>query len=145
MSMNSTSKITRRDFLKLAGEGILGVCAMLGLGGLLQYLAHPAVDGAPTEFDLGLATDYPPGSRTPVPEANAILFHTASGFQALSLVCTHLGCSVNLSGEGFACPCHNSHYDLNGNVIQGPATRPLQRLEVKVSSQGRLILSTVSS
>jgi Rieske Fe-S protein len=143
--MNSVSKINRRDFLKLAGEGFLSACAALGLGGLLQYLAHPAADGAPTEFDLGPATDYPPGSRIPIQQANAILFHTGSGFQALSLACTHLGCSVNLSGQGFACPCHNSHYDLNGNVTQGPATKPLQRLEVKVNPQGRLILSTLPS
>lgn len=143
--MNSKTEVTRRDFLKLASEGFLGICAVLGIGGLVEYLAHPAADGVPSEFDLGTASDYPLGTRTPIPQANAILFHTDDGFSALSLVCTHLGCSVNPTPEGFACPCHNSHYNPEGKVIQGPAVKPLQRLEVKVNTQGRLILSTVVS
>ncbi len=139
--MNPKTEVTRRDFLKLASEGFLGLCAVLGLGGLAEYLAHPLPDGAPAEFNLGLASDYPPGSRTPIPQANAVLMHTASGFQALSLACTHLGCTVNPSPEGFACPCHNSHYDPDGSVTQGPAAKPLQRLKVTENPQGELILS----
>lgn len=133
--------MNRRDFLKLAIEGVLGTSALLGTDALLRFLTYPDGPAQPTEYHLGLAVNYPAGSRTPIPEANAILFHTEAGFRALSLICTHLGCTVNPTPEGFACPCHNSHYDVDGNVVQGPATRPLQTLQVKETPDGRLILS----
>ena len=59
----------------------------------------------------------------------------ASGeFQALSAVCTHLGCNVRWRPEDskFACPCHEGFYDANGDVISGPPPRPLRRLETRV-------------
>lgn len=50
-------------------------------------------------------------------------------------VCPHLGCSINqhTSGavvEGFACPCHNGQFDLNGNKTAGnnPAPRGMDKL-----------------
>ncbi len=137
--------MNRRDFLKQAVKGVLGLSALLGAGGLFRFLASPGEDIQQTEFDLGLAASYPVGSRTPIPEASSILFHTESGFRALSLVCTHLGCTVTPTSEGFACPCHNSHYDGNGKVVQGPATKPLQVFPVKLTADGRLILTLPAS
>ncbi len=42
--------------------------------------------------------------------------------------CTHKGCLVKYSAKDnrIKCPCHGSQYDLNGNVLKGPAPRPLQ-------------------
>ena len=41
--------------------------------------------------------------------------------------CTHKGCIVKYSERNnrIECPCHGSQYDLNGNVLKGPAPRPL--------------------
>jgi cytochrome b6-f complex iron-sulfur subunit len=41
--------------------------------------------------------------------------------------CTHKGCLVKFSEKNnrIECPCHGSQYDLNGNVLKGPASRPL--------------------
>ena len=44
---------------------------------------------------------------------------------AISLVCTHLGCTVNRVETGFLCPCHGSQYDSDGLVVGGPAPKTL--------------------
>ena len=53
---------------------------------------------------------------------------------AVSAVCTHLGCIVKWEKENnrFFCPCHAAIFDLNGNVLGGPAPRPLPTYQAKV-------------
>jgi len=46
-------------------------------------------------------------------------------FTALSPICTHLGCSVKKENTFLRCPCHGSTYSLAGNVVRGPAEKPL--------------------
>ncbi|MEJ2657263.1 MAG: ubiquinol-cytochrome c reductase iron-sulfur subunit [Desulfobacterales bacterium] len=50
---------------------------------------------------------------------------------ALNLTCTHLGCTVNATSKGFICPCHGSTFTPRGDVVKGPADRPLKRLTVE--------------
>lgn len=45
----------------------------------------------------------------------------------LSSQCTHQQCPVDWKGEGFSCPCHGSAFDKEGQVLQGPAAKPLDR------------------
>jgi Rieske Fe-S protein len=47
---------------------------------------------------------------------------------ALDLTCTHLGCTVRATEQGFSCPCHGSRFGRRGEVLKGPAPRPLGRL-----------------
>ncbi|MFH8610895.1 FAD-dependent oxidoreductase [Streptomyces sp. NPDC018029] len=57
----------------------------------------------------------------------------ASGaLHAVSATCTHLGClvSFNDAETTWECPCHGSRFATDGSVLQGPATRPLERREL---------------
>lgn len=60
---------------------------------------------------------------------------------ALDLTCTHLGCTVNATAKGFICPCHGSMFTTGGDVVKGPANRPLKRLTVREKGGNLLILS----
>lgn len=60
------------------------------------------------------------------------LLRGESGIYALSLVCTHLGCTVSVMPDGLYCPCHGTRFDQQGNVLQGPATRALPRLPTEM-------------
>ena len=54
--------------------------------------------------------------------------------------CTHLGCAYHWE-EGksqFLCPCHSSLFAINGQVLSGPAPRPLDRYQTKI--QGTKLL-----
>ena len=135
-------KPTRRDFLKLLTRGLLVGSGLLGLGALARYLGYQVESPTQTEFDLGVAENYPTGSRTLLAEVPAVLVHAASGFSALSLTCTHLGCTLEETGDGFACPCHGSRFSAEGDVRQGPAARQLNSLKVAVNQDGHVILYT---
>lgn len=51
--------------------------------------------------------------------------------EALSLTCTHQGCTVQHQADGkFLCPCHGALYDADGRVIAGPAQRDLPRFQI---------------
>jgi len=134
--------LSRRDFFKLITTALLVISGALGIGALLRFLNYQTEPSVKTKFDIGLASNYPVGSRSLVPDVPAVLIHTQGGFKALSLVCTHLGCTVEQMDGGFACPCHGSRYDVNGNVLRGPAQKPLRSLRVEITSDQHVILHT---
>ncbi|GAB4504886.1 MAG: hypothetical protein Fur0043_18810 [Anaerolineales bacterium] len=130
---------SRRDFLKLTANALFGLAGLLGLSGLVRFLGYQSDPAPPTEFDLGTAADFPPGSspifRTDIP---AVIYNTEGIFTAYSLTCTHLGCMVETDGQGFTCPCHGSRFGADGAVLQGPARLPLRPLRVEVTADGIL-------
>jgi isorenieratene synthase len=65
-----------------------------------------------------------------VADGQAFLRRTPSGLEALDARCTHMGCPVQLTGDGFVCPCHAGRYDTDGKNVSGPPPRPLDVLRV---------------
>lgn len=132
---------TRRDFLKTAWKG-LGIIAGLEFAGLtLHFLSDKNIDNKNNAlFDAGLIEEIPKNSVTPFRRGHFYLIHFKDGgLLAMSIKCTHLGCSIlwDEKENEFFCPCHSSKFELNGNVIKPPAPRPLDIYKVSIEN-GRI-------
>ena len=86
-------------------------------------------EGAVLSFDLGTITGF--------------LRRTSGRVQAVSGICTHQGCRLNLTAprDKLACPCHGATFALTGEPLTHPhSDKPLSalpRLAVRVQ-QGRI-------
>ncbi|MBI5376199.1 MAG: Rieske (2Fe-2S) protein [Candidatus Schekmanbacteria bacterium] len=121
---------------------------MIGFGVTSWALLTVYVTGAylwPSKKSIGTNTedsvsiplsDVPEGSSRKIRyKANpAIVVRTKEGVFALSAVCPHLGCLVNWhDGEKLIeCPCHAAKFDLRGNVLGGPAPKPLETFKAEI-------------
>ena len=54
-----------------------------------------------------------------------------SKYVVVQRICPHLGCTVNATADGFACPCHGSRFKSDGEVVRGPAPRGMRELAVE--------------
>lgn len=78
-----------------------------------------------------------------MPERGALVFRNErvalvreeGNTYAISLICTHLGCTVNVLPQGITCPCHGSEFTSTGTVVKGPATEPLPHLRVEQNNK----------
>jgi nitrite reductase/ring-hydroxylating ferredoxin subunit len=85
---------------------------------------------------LAATSEIPVGSGMIFPGSQVVVTQpTAGEFKAFSAVCTHMGCIVNQISDGtIDCPCHGSQYSITtGDVVTGPAPRPLPAKQIKVS------------
>ena len=142
---------TRREFLSdvtvVTGMGLLSVC---GVGCNTTWTNHRVVLNIQSmagllELDTGL---YPAikdcGSYLPIEDRaqglRVLLIHTLDGeLMAFNMSCTHRGADIELNRDktGFVCNLHKSHFDMGGEVVSGPARRPLKRYFVE--EQGTMI------
>ena len=113
---NKRTGITRRTFLKALG----GICAGVFL---LKFLKAPA--GSEKVLIEIKLEKIPESGAIMYPEHNIALIRQGSDVRALSLSCTHLGCTVLVKGDSFLCPCHGSSFHFDGSLIKGPAERNL--------------------
>ena len=144
MSRLDPPRVSRRSVLSLAAIGSFIAALGTAIGGILR-LPNPAVlPGPARRYKLGMPEEFPVGSETAFTEQNLVLFHDTEGFHAISVTCTHLGCTVARSKDGFACPCHGSRYNEEGSVVAGPAPTGLPWLEISLSPDGQLEVNAES-
>lgn len=133
-------KISRRDFLELSAAWACAAAWALTVIGLLKFPKPALLPDISNKFKIGKPEDFPVGSTKILADKNTIIFRDEEGLSAVSLVCTHLGCIISKTSEGFSCPCHGSKYDKNGNVVKGPAPRALDWFEISQLPSGKLVV-----
>jgi len=134
--------IERRDFLGLAGLWAAGLAIFGSLLGLLRLPVPRVMPEASGKIRVGKPAEYPTGMVKTLKEHNVRVISTDAGIGAISLICTHLGCVVKEKENGFSCPCHGSVFGDAGEVVSGPAPRPLPWLTVSLSPDGSVIIDT---
>ena len=137
-------RVNRRRFCQLAGTSACAVAA--GGAGVLamDFLRPRALFEPPTRFTAGAVNGFAPGSVFTAEAHGVFVMRFQDGFRALSAVCTHLGCITRYRPDEriIACPCHGSRFGLDGEVLAGPAPRPLPWFEMDVTSRGDVRIDT---
>jgi cytochrome b6-f complex iron-sulfur subunit len=122
---------SRRRFLAT----IAFICASAGL--LWRYLT-PRSAGKRRVLASAAAADVPLNGALVFYHERLALLRDDAGYYALSLVCTHLGCTVVVTESDLSCPCHGSRFDRQGQVITGPADKPLVKMKVEKLGEERV-------
>lgn len=80
------------------------------------------------------SSDVPVGSGVVLTDQQVVVTQPSNGeFNAFSAVCTHQGCLVGDVTDTINCHCHGSAFSIDdGTPVAGPASTPLDRLQVKV-------------
>ena len=145
MTEKHETKVTRRDFLKTA-LSVGGALAALEMGGIaLAYMQPRLAEGEfGGQMQVGAVDDFPLGSVTHIPAGRFYLSRLEDGgFLAIYQRCTHLGCTVpwDPAAGMFVCPCHNSQFESDGDVLNPPAPRPLDVFPVMIED-GQVMVDT---
>jgi Rieske Fe-S protein len=136
-------EVTRREFARylVLGTGALAA----GNFGLAVWTQLRSINrGQPRA--IVAAADVPIGGtylfRYPGDDDPAVLLKVSeSSVVAFSQKCTHLGCVVYFESDAdrWHCPCHEGNFEaLTGEVISGPPTRPLGRIDVEIRDDGMI-------
>lgn len=144
-SLEPIEAVSRRTLLSIGW--IASIVSIFGPGlANIRYLFPNVLYETPTAYKLKKPADYLPGTITFNEERKLFIFHDRHGYRAMSAVCTHLRCTVGPFGPGknstSLCPCHGSVFDRNGNVLSGPAPRPLPFFRLAMSPDERLQVDT---
>lgn len=135
--------LDRRSFVSTTTSALIGAV----LGGCASLVTRPVnVDGGKVRLPL---RNYPeltePGGSLKILPAGAaepvyVLALADGTYSALSPICTHLGCTVDVERTRLLCPCHGSTFDRSGKVLVGPAEIPLPRYATEVSPDAVLVI-----
>ncbi|HEY8678531.1 MAG TPA: Rieske 2Fe-2S domain-containing protein [Candidatus Dormibacteraeota bacterium] len=163
-------QMSRRSFF-----AVFGWFAFLGAGAValvqsVRFMQPNALYEDPAAFKAEVPSAYSVGSTTVLTDKRVVINRDSDGFYAISLICTHLGCTpryfpdvtsdlvaqgTQISKDpdtgheatksdpvvpGFKCPCHGSRYFRDAVNFFGPAPRPMDRVHIEVARDGRLFI-----
>jgi Rieske Fe-S protein len=102
--------------------GLPGDACLPGNVAVVPFALYPGLDG-----EAGYARLAVPCYSDPICGENLIIVvRTAQGeYLAFSDACTHACCDLNFTGSQLVCPCCHSVFDMQGNVVSGPAPQPI--------------------
>ena len=133
-------ELTRRSFL-VWGWGAFLAFLTASVGGVLRFFLPNVLYEPSQKFRAGKVRDYPLGVT--IDAANRVwIIRDDNNLYAMWARCTHLGCTPNWfpAETRFRCPCHGSNFNISGDVIAGPAPKPLWRVQVTSTAQGDLVI-----
>lgn len=141
-------EIPRRGFLAFAWAAA-GVALFGQAATALFRFFQPRVEkgGFGGKVIAGLVEEFEPGTISHVAKGRFFISRLDDGgLLAMWHRCTHLGCTVPWRDDlgHFHCPCHSSVFNTVGEVLSGPAPRPLDLFAVEMDEEGMLIVDTSS-
>jgi len=144
---NRRKEASRRHFLGVIwGVSVFGLFGQAGIA-LLQFLKPRIQAGSfGGKILAGQVDEFQPGSVSHILAGRFYISRLEDGkLLALWQRCTHLGCTVPWrEDEGqFHCPCHSSIFNTVGEVVSGPAPRPLDIFPIEIED-GQVIVNTGS-
>jgi cytochrome b6-f complex iron-sulfur subunit len=141
--------LTRRMWLGVAW-GAFSAASAAALAATGRFMFPNVLNEPPQQFRAGFPNEYGMGVDERWKETFGVwlvrtpddVVQRASGFYALLVTCTHLGCTPNyLAAEGkFKCPCHGSGFRTTGINFEGPAPRPLERARIVLADDGQILV-----
>ena len=142
---------TRRRLLAWSGWGTIALVGLQAAVAGLAYFWPRRVAPVGIRVTAGAPEDYRVGDVRYFAEGKFYLVRLDEGFLALSQKCPHLGCTVpwkaDLEEHGtrglFKCPCHSSTYLPNGQIVAGPAKRPMDTMAIRLQG-GKLLVDTAA-
>ena len=134
--MKAKNTMSRRRFLGIAWGGSLALVFGQAAVALLKFIKPVSAGGFGGEIYAGKVEEFAIDSINRILAGRFYISRREDGILALWQKCTHLGCAVPwVEEEGqFHCPCHGSLYNKVGEVIGGPAPRPLDLFPVSIKS-----------
>ena len=142
--------VGRREFLKRTGITLTGITLAGALGQILEScssLTGPAVSHGTTTISISSLNSngqfLVDSSVSPDGTPILVIRQSATTYTALSMLCTHTGCQVSSpSGGSIYCQCHGSRFNLNGQVLAGPAPSALTNYAVTLNASAKTITVT---
>jgi nitrite reductase/ring-hydroxylating ferredoxin subunit len=131
--------IPRRDVLGLLSLWSMASTFLFAFMGIMRLPRAAVLPSPSKKFRASIPETLAVGDAFVPPGRSVALFRDAEGVYAISIICTHLGCIVKPTAQGFECPCHGSRFASDGSVTKGPAPRALSWLSVSMDGSNLIV------